>query len=212
MQVAAGDDDNEKTAQRMELVLAALDTFPQAELADAHITGNLFEFDATVEFEENSAPMLAVRQAAADSGMEVSGVIDARKISLAREVNLLQREIDLLADEIRETVVFDSSRKDLGFSAKQTLDKVVDAMNVYQRPVVLIAGYTDSTGSSIDNELLSLERASTVRQYLEDSGIDQLRLRAVGFGEAAPIANNDTEVGRKQNRRVEFTARGGFDN
>ncbi|MEM7256068.1 MAG: OmpA family protein [Pseudomonadota bacterium] len=210
--VVAGDDDNQRTGERMALIIAALDTFAVAEEADAHITGNLFEFDSMVEFEEQSTPMLAVRQAAADSGMEVSGAIESRKISLSREVALLQQEIDLLAQEIRENVVFDSSRKDLGFTAKQTLDKVVDAMNRYQRPVVLISGHTDSSGSSIDNELLSLERASTVRQYLEDSGIYQLRLRAVGFGEAAPIASNDTEVGRKQNRRVEFTARSSFDN
>jgi len=210
--VAASDDDTEKTAERMQLILDALNTFADAETANAHITGNLFEFDALVEFEEQSSPMFAARQAAADNGMEVSGTIDSRRISLVREVELLQREIDLLADEIRENVVFDTSSRTIGFSAKQTLDKVVDAMNQYQRPVVLISGHTDSSGSSIDNELLSLERASTVSQYLEDSGIDQLRLRAVGFGEAAPIASNDTEVGRKQNRRVEFLARSGFDN
>jgi OOP family OmpA-OmpF porin len=210
--VAASDDDKEKTQERMKLIIDALETFSVAELANAHITGNLFEFDAMVEFEEESEPMLAVRQAAADNGIEVTGTIDSRKISLAREVALLQQEIDLLTDEIRENVVFDSSRINLGFDAKQTLDKVVDAMNRYQRPVVLVTGHTDSSGSGIDNELLSLERASTVRQYLEDSGINQLRLRAVGFGEAAPIASNDTEVGRRQNRRVEFNARGGFDN
>lgn len=210
--VAATSEDSQETAERMNLMIAALETFPVAEAADAHITGNLFEFDSMVEFEEQSASILAVRQAAADSGMEVSGTFESRKISLTREVTLLQQELDLLAQEIRENVVFDSSRKDLGFTAKQTLDKVVDAMNRYQRPVVLVAGHTDSSGSSIDNELLSLERASTVRQYLEDSGIYQLRLRAVGFGEIAPIASNDTEVGRKQNRRVEFTARSSFDN
>ena len=208
--VAAGSDSDE-TVDRMQLVLAALDTFSTAEQAKAHITGNVFEFDAMVEYEEDTAPMYAVRQRAMDNGFDVSGMINSRRISLAREVSLLQQEIDLLADEIRENVVFDSSQTGLGFSAKQTLDKVVDSMNRYQRPVVVIAGHTDSNGSSIDNELLSLERASEVRQYLEDSGIDQLRLRAVGFGEGSPVASNDTGVGRKQNRRVEFSARSNFD-
>ena len=208
----AASDDSDNAADRMLLVLAALNTFSGAEEAKAHITGNVFEFDAMVEFEEDTAPMLSVRQRAADNGLDVSGVIDSRRISLAREVALLQEEIDLLADEIRENVVFDSSKTGLDFPAKQTLDKVVDAMNRFRRPVVMISGHTDSNGSSIDNELLSLERATAVGQYLEDSGIDQLRLRAVGFGEGAPIASNDTEVGRKQNRRVDFESRGSFDN
>lgn len=212
LKVVLSDEGAEKTDQRLHLILDALDTFSAAETADAHITGNLLEFDAMVEFEEESAAMLAVRQAASDNGMEVTGNIESRKISLVREVALLQLEIDLLAEEIRENVIFDASRDDLSFNAKQTLDKVVDAMNRYQRPVVLITGHTDSSGSSIDNELLSLERAGKVRQYLEDSGIDQLRLRAVGIGEVAPVASNDTLAGRKQNRRVEFTARAGFDN
>ncbi len=208
----AASEDSDNAADRMQLILAALNTFSGAEEAMAHITGNVFEFDALVEFEEDTAPMLAVRQRAADNGLDVSGLIDSRRISLAREVALLQEEIDLLASEIRENVVFDSSQTGLDFPAKQTLDKVVDAMNRFRRPVVLIAGHTDSSGSSIDNELLSLQRAGAVSQYLEDSGIDQLRLRAVGFGEGAPVASNDTEVGRKQNRRVDFTSRASFDN
>lgn len=208
----APNDDSDNAADRMQLVLAALDTFSGAKEAKAHITGNVFEFDAFVEYEEDTAPMFAVRQRAADSGLDVSGVIESRRISLAREVALLQQEIDLLADEIRDNVVFDTSQTGLDFRAKQTLDKVVDAMNQYQRPVVIIAGHTDSNGSSIDNELLSLERAASVGQYLEDSGIDQLRLRALGFGESSPLASNDTEVGRKQNRRVEFSSRASFDN
>lgn len=207
----AASDDTGNADDRMQLIIAALGTFDQSIEAQAHITGNLFEFDAMAEFEEETTAMLAVREQASSRGMQVSGVIDSRRISLAKEVVLLQREIELLADEISENVVFESSENVLGFVAKKTLDKVVDAMNRYQRPVVVIAGHTDSSGSSIDNELLSLQRAVVVGQYLEDSGIDQLRLRSVGFGEAIPVASNDTEVGRKRNRRVEFTAESSFD-
>ena len=163
-----------------------------------------------VEYEEQTADLYAIRDSAANRGLSVVGNIESRAISLDREVDLLQRELDLLAVEIQENVVFESSKFELDFDAKQTLDKVVDAMNRYQRPVVLVAGHTDSSGARIDNELLSLERASAVREYLEISGIDQLRLRSVGYGEAEPVATNDTEIGKKRNRRVEFSARRSF--
>ena len=56
-----------------------------------------------------------------------------------------------------------------------------------------------------DNLQLSRERAFTVKTYLKDKGIDSDRMKAKGFGEADPIADNDTEEGKAQNRRVELS-------
>lgn len=210
--VVASGDDTSLADDKITLLATAVETFPTAIEASARVTVNEFDFTALVEYEEDTAPLLRIRETASENGLEVDGKIESRRISLEREVLLLQAEIDALSAEIRENVVFESSESVLGFDAKKTLDKVVDAMNRHQRPVVLIAGHTDSSGARIDNELLSLERASAVGEYLEISGIDQLRLRSVGYGEGVPIASNDTEIGKKQNRRVEFSARGKFDN
>lgn len=210
IKVVSNTDDAALADERMAILLAAVSTFPQTIEARAAISVNDFNFDALVEFEEQTAALYVVRDSAVSSGLTVEDNIESRLISLDREVDLLQQELDLLTDEIRENVVFESSKFELDFDAKQTLDKVVDAMNRYQRPMVLVAGHTDSSGARIDNELLSLERASAVREYLEISGIDQLRLRSVGFGEGVPIATNDTLVGKKRNRRVEFSARRSF--
>jgi len=85
-------------------------------------------------------------------------------------------------------------------------------MNRYVRPVVEVEGHTDDNGSEDANRGLSLFRATAVLEYMKISGIDGLRLRAIGLGEASPIASNSTEDGRRQNRRVEFVASSSFEN
>jgi len=107
-------------------------------------------------------------------------------------------------------VVFATDSAELTDLAKGTLDKVVAAMDRYQRPVVETGGHTDSQASDEYNLDLSQRRSDSVVAYLIEQGIDEGRLRAVGYGESQPIADNTTEEGRLQNRRVEFTARESF--
>ena len=78
---------------------------------------------------------------------------------------------------------------------------------------VTIVGYSDATGSEAGKDRLSLARASNVRDYLRNLGVDPNRMIVNGRGEREPIASNDTAGGRAQNRRVEIllsepTARG----
>lgn len=67
-----------------------------------------------------------------------------------------------------------------------------------------IEGHTDDRGSADANQRLSEDRAFAVMQFLTDLGIDTARIEAVGLGEESPIADNETELGRQENRRVEF--------
>ncbi len=76
--------------------------------------------------------------------------------------------------------------------------KAVPAMKVQ------IAGYTDSVGSDAYNRQLSQKRADAVRTYLIDKGIEDNRVSARGYGKESPIADNGTDDGRAENRRVEF--------
>lgn len=208
--VVADGGSTEGAQQRVAVLASAINYFGEAIDADAHLTADEFEFNALLDYEEDTVPLLAVGDSARDLGLNLTGSIQARQMSLNKEVTMLQAEINSLTDEIRENVIFDSGKDDLTFAAKQTLDKVVDAMNRYQRPVVEIGGHTDGSGAADANQKLSLLRATSVLEYLQLNGIDTSRLRAVGFGEAVPIASNSTEIGKKQNRRVEFTARGNF--
>jgi outer membrane protein OmpA-like peptidoglycan-associated protein len=84
------------------------------------------------------------------------------------------------------------------------LSKVQQAINKFNEPSVTIEGHTDSTGSNDVNELLSQQRAESVRQYLVGNGIIQDDIVvAVGYGSARPLATNETEEGRAINRRID---------
>lgn len=131
-------------------------------------------------------------------------------LSMESEVNLLQEELDALADEIRENVVFATNSDVLDLQATEVLSKVVVAIQKYQRPRVKVSGHTDSVGPAGGNQVLSTRRASAVQAFLTSNGVDAERLRATGFGESQPIGENNTAAGRQRNRRVEFTAVGSF--
>ena len=88
--------------------------------------------------------------------------------------------------------------------ARTVLDTAHAALAGQQDLKVEIGGHTDAQGSDAANQRLSQRRADSVRQYLVDKGIEGERLTAVGYGEAQPIATNDTPAGRAENRRVEF--------
>ena len=101
------------------------------------------------------------------------------------------------------TFAFDSSNLQSQFHP--ILNNVADTLNDYNQTVIEVAGHTDSVGDSAYNQNLSVERAQSVANYLSGRGVMQQRMIVTGAGETRPIASNDTEAGRAQNRRVEIT-------
>ncbi|MGM0983185.1 MAG: OmpA family protein [Pseudomonadota bacterium] len=101
------------------------------------------------------------------------------------------------------TFGFDSS--DLTPSARNALNDVAAVLQQYPDTLVNIAGHTDSTGDAGYNQRLSERRAESVGNYLAQSGVSGNRLNMRGYGETQPVASNNTEQGRSQNRRVEIT-------
>ncbi|MFZ2099387.1 MAG: OmpA family protein [Oricola sp.] len=85
-----------------------------------------------------------------------------------------------------------------------TLDSVALVLNKYNQTLIDVYGHTDSSGSDSYNQALSQRRAYAVSNYLAGRGVNPQRLVATGFGESRPIADNSTEAGRAQNRRVEI--------
>jgi outer membrane protein OmpA-like peptidoglycan-associated protein/PBP1b-binding outer membrane lipoprotein LpoB len=84
------------------------------------------------------------------------------------------------------------------------LDKIVTAIKSFPDPDVVVSGHTDSVGGAEVNLQLSQRRAETVASFLEKvGGVDRTHLTAIGYGESRPVANNETERGRKSNRRIE---------
>jgi len=90
--------------------------------------------------------------------------------------------------------------------SKKILDENRDVARLKGEPDIRveIAGHTDSIGSDAYNQQLSERRAKAVVDYLVSKGVDPKRLKAVGYGKKQPVATNDTEAGRAQNRRVEL--------
>lgn len=101
-------------------------------------------------------------------------------------------------------VTFMSGKAVLNVNSYTILDQVYESLAEWKEVKLEIQGHTDSQGSDAVNLKLSQARADAVRAYLIQKGIAAERLRAVGYGEAFPIADNATAEGRERNRRVEM--------
>ncbi|MBB2970403.1 OmpA family protein [Mesorhizobium sp. RMAD-H1] len=101
-------------------------------------------------------------------------------------------------------ITFDTDQDAVKSQFYPTLNSVAIVLRKFNQSLVDIYGHTDSTGSASYNQQLSQRRAQSVATYLGSQGIDQRRFAVTGFGDTRPIASNDTEAGRAQNRRVEI--------
>jgi outer membrane protein OmpA-like peptidoglycan-associated protein len=101
-------------------------------------------------------------------------------------------------------VLFSTNKAHLKSGGTRNIQKLADFLKKYPQHNVLIEGYTDSTGSEGLNQKLSERRANAVRAALIERGISGDRITTHGYGEAFPIAGNDTAASRQMNRRVEI--------
>ncbi len=101
-------------------------------------------------------------------------------------------------------ITFNTNQSDIKSNFYSTLNSVAKVLYKYKDTSLDIIGHTDNTGTEEYNQQLSFERAKNVAQYLNNQGIPGRRLNPSGRGEQQPIASNQNEMGRKQNRRVEL--------
>ena len=100
-------------------------------------------------------------------------------------------------------LLFDFDSDVLRAEARNNLATFAKSLDKYPGTDVLIVGHTDNKGTDQYNSTLSARRAATAESYLASQGVARARLRSAGRGEAEPLASNDTDAGRQQNRRVE---------
>ena len=137
---------------------------------------------------------------------------------------VIGRKMDRQAEEIKQTVpnaeviregegiivkfdsgiLFDVNKSDLKTAARTNIQSLSTSLKNNPETTILIVGHTDATGSDEYNKKLSERRAEAVKAYALGQGISAMRLSTEGRGESEPIAENDTESGRAQNRRVEI--------
>lgn len=100
-------------------------------------------------------------------------------------------------------VLFDTNSAHLKAGGMKSVQKLAEFFRQYPERRALVEGFTDSVGSASHNQLLSEQRANAVGQALRDMGIDGSRVTTHGYGEAYPVADNNTRANRHLNRRVE---------
>ncbi len=149
---------------------------------------------------------LSILEQIRDSVVSVMG--DASKVSIGENGNIV----------LSEGVFFDVGSSEIKGGAMPTLNQLIDVFakfladseNTRYVDSIVISGHTDSTGTDENNRILSTDRANAVLGYLLSNGGGKLQqyasyFCAAGYGETRPVASNDTEEGRAQNRRIEIS-------
>ncbi|GGK05230.1 OmpA family protein [Luteimonas terricola] len=116
---------------------------------------------------------------------------------------VVDREGDVIKLNLPDGVTFDFNKTDLKPQFYPALNNVARTLAEYNQTIVEVAGHTDNVGGDAVNQRISEQRASSVANYLVGQGLMRERFEIVGFGKTMPIADNSTEQGRAQNRRVE---------
>jgi outer membrane protein OmpA-like peptidoglycan-associated protein len=127
--------------------------------------------------------------------------------------NLVNKTIELkniaIGSKIAlRNIFFDFAKSSLRAESNAELDRLVNLMKDVPNLKIEISGHTDNTGSATFNDVLSQQRAESVVNYLTSKGIASSRMTAKGYGSSLPIASNNSEEGKQQNRRTEFEIKG----
>jgi len=143
------------------------------------------------------------------AGGGVGYYMDTQEAKLRKQLRdsgvSVQRDGDNINLVMPGNITFPSDGRDLRPDFYQVLDSVVVVVKEYKKTMIVVGGYTDSTGSASYNQKLSEDRANAVANYLKNKGVLSARFDMVGFGEGNPIASNSTAEGRSMNRRVELS-------
>lgn len=128
---------------------------------------------------------------------------DLRASTAGTDIDVIRQGDDLIL-QMPSGITFAYDSASVQPQYRGTLDRVADVLSRYEQTYVDVYGHTDSTGSDSYNQGLSERRARSVADYLAQRGVSNARMETRGYGESQPIASNDTEEGRAENRRVEI--------
>src|SRR5271156_3681397 len=150
----------------------------------------------------------------------LEGRYDQLNQTMSSEISANQMQITRLQGAIKVTVngelLFPSGGWQMPATAQQTIAKMAPILAPMQQTSIVVNGYTDDTpiGPELmregvtSNLILSQKRADNVMQFMISQGVKPNLVSAQGFGDADPVASNNTAAGRAQNRRVELTLAG----
>lgn len=177
----------------------------QVAIARETARGKAAELAVTNAGGKRDQILLEARTAEADESKRQSAsdqMLIAEQARQLRELNAIKTERGLVIT--LSDVLFHTNMAQLEPNGMRTVQKLADFLRQYPQRRVLIEGHTDSTGSHDYNQELSDRRAHSVRMALIDSGVSSDRIASQGYGEAYPVASNNTAASRQLNRRVEI--------
>jgi outer membrane protein OmpA-like peptidoglycan-associated protein len=139
------------------------------------------------------------------AGAYIGNYMDKQAAEMERDIE--GAKIERVGEGIKITfnsgLMFDVDKATLRPASQQNLSNLAQILNKYADTNVLLEGHTDATGTEEHNLELSRRRAQSVANYLASQQVNATRFTIMGYGEDQPIASNDTDDGRQQNRRVE---------
>ena len=141
----------------------------------------------------------------ADIGGDLSQPLEVREPLLVSKSPTVSEPMRLTLDE--QILPFELDSAELPLGAGQTLLPVVDYLKEFPEVSVTVAGHTCWLGTEAHNEELSEKRAKAVADFMVQQGVEADRLVVEAYGESRPVATNQTDDGRRRNRRVEVIQR-----
>jgi outer membrane protein OmpA-like peptidoglycan-associated protein len=139
------------------------------------------------------------------AGAFIGNYMDKQAAEIERDIE--GAKVERVGEGIKITfssgILFDVDQSTVKGQYKNELTELSRILNKYEDTNIMLVGYTDSTGSEEYNLELSKKRADSVANYLATQNVKSERFTTEGYGEAQPVATNETEAGRAQNRRVE---------
>lgn len=121
-----------------------------------------------------------------------------KKIAIERMAN------NVIKVNLDSNSTFAVGKSNINPDFNASLKKIADTLKTNDKTAVHVVGYTDATGGDAANQVLSEQRAQSVQSFLIQNGVVADRTRTLGLGKSHPVADNNSEAGRKQNRRVEI--------
>ena len=150
---------------------------------------------------------------ASDKGIFVTNIVMAKGAVELYDRNAtdyssaVEKAIAETGKFVTNNILFETGKATLKPESMEEIQKVAEYMKKNPSARFEVQGHTDNQGSDAVNDPLSQQRAEAVVAALEKEGVDPFNLRPVGKGSHEPVADNSTEAGRAQNRRVEFIKR-----
>lgn len=200
------------TAQEVARAKAA-----EANIANASMERNAVRLEArTAEAERAKREAEAAQAAAMSAQQQANAAAEQNRALAERAAKLEAMLVELHAKQTERgmvvtigDVLFATNQATLTPNGTSTLRKLAEVMQQNPERTVLVEGFTDSTGSSSYNQDLSQRRANAVATALAEMGIERQRIATKAYGEAFPVAGNDSASNRQLNRRVEIVLSNG---